>query len=133
MIEAKMPSGAILKITPAPFEDAKALCEAFFEELKAMKLDPYVDVDVNFYKDIVMAAMSSKRFEKALQKCMERAIYGDDQLLAKELPKIFEPIDNRQDYYFACYEVAQVNITPFMKGLYAEWSRVLAMLQKSPA
>lgn len=131
-MEAKqitLPSGAILKITPAPFSEARALYQAFLEELRAMKLDPQADIDVNLFKDLACAGFSSKRIEKCLEACMERAMYNDNQLRASDVLKIFEPVEARQDYIMVCFEVAKENIAPFTKSLYAEWSRVLALLK----
>lgn len=125
MIEKKLPSGAILKITLAPFAEAKALYQACLEELRGLKVDPKEEVDVNLFKDLFCVGLASKKIEAALDVCMKRALYKD----LKIDDKTFEDIEARQDYIPACFEVAKENISPFVKSLYAEYSPLWAKIQ----
>jgi hypothetical protein len=129
MIEKKLPSGAVLKITIAPFHDAKALYQACLEELKTLKIDPNDEIDVNLFKDLFCSALSSKKIEVALKDCLKRVTYND----LKIDDQTFEPIEARQDYILVCFEVAKENIAPFAKSLYAEFAPLLAKLQNNPA
>jgi len=130
MIEKIMPSGAVLKITPAPFAEAKALYQAVLEELRGVNLDPNAEIDTNLFKDIFCVGLSSKKIETALAACMKRATYKD----LKIDDQTFEPLEARQDYVLVCFEVAKENIAPFAKSLYAEFSPLLAKIQtKGPA
>lgn len=125
IIEVKLPSGAKLKITPAPFAEAKALYQACLIELKSLRLDPKAEVDVNFFKDLACAGFSSKQVEEALAVCMQRATYNG----VKVTDDVFEPIEARDDYFTVCFEVAKANVQPFTKSLYAEYGKLLGTLQ----
>lgn len=126
MIEKKLPSGAVLKITLAPFAEAKALYQACLEELRGLKVDPHEEIDVNLFKDLFCVGLSSKKIENALAACMKRSLYND----LKIDENTFEPVDARQDYMVACFEVAKENIAPFVKSLYAEYAPLWEKLQK---
>lgn len=125
MIEKKLPSGATLKITVAPFHDAKALYQACLEELKFLKVDPNDEIDVNLFKDLFCAALSSKKIEVALKECLKRVTYND----LKIDEQTFEPVEARQDYILVCFEVAKENIAPFAKSLYAEFAPILERIR----
>lgn len=131
MIERKLPSGAVLKITLAPFAEAKALYQACLEEVKGLRVDPKEEMDVNLFKDLFCVGLSSKKIEAALAPCLKRALYND----LKIDDATFEPVEARQDYIVACFEIAKENIAPFAKSLYAEFSPLLAKIptQKGPA
>lgn len=127
--EVTLPSGAILKITLAPFKDARNLYQAILEEAKVLKLDPNAEVDVNLYKDLFCLGLSSKKIEAALWECMKRATYNGNRIAED----VFEPIEARDDYMAVCFEVAKANILPFTKSLYAQYAHILEKLQKGPA
>lgn len=129
MTEVKLPSGAVLKITLAPFEDSRGLYQTLLEELKYLKLDMNAEIDGNLLKDIFCSGFSSKKVEAALWKCMLRATYND----AKISIDTFEPAEAREDYLTVCFEVAKENIMPFTKSLYAKYSQVLEKLKPNPA
>jgi hypothetical protein len=125
----KLPSGAELRITLAPFSDANALLQVALEELKNLKMAYSTEIDTNFIKDIICAGLSSKKFEAALWKCMERALYNN----LKITEQTFEPAEARQDYFMVCFEVAKENIVPFTKTLMPLLSQVREILAKNPA
>lgn len=125
----KLPSGAELRITLAPFSDSKALYQAFLEEIKSLKWEASTEIDTNFIKDIFCVGLASKKFEAALWKCMERALYNNLKITENS----FEPEEARQDYMVVCFEVAKENIMPFTKTLMPLFSQVSGMLGKSPA
>lgn len=124
-----LPSGAELKITPAPFVEAKALYQSFLAEMKSLKLDPKAEVDVNFWKDIACTALASKQIEQAIEVCMKRATYKGLKIDGNT----FEPIEARDDYFTVLFEVAKVNIQPFTKSLYAQYGHLVGMLQGAQA
>lgn len=124
----KLPSGAKLEITIAPFKDARALYQALLEEVKSLKMDPEAEVDVNLWKDLFCAALSSKKIEAALDVCMARALYNGVRIS----DETFEKVEAREDYIDACYEVAKANIQPFTKSLYVKYSHILGKLKVSP-
>lgn len=125
----KLPSGAELEVWVSPFEKSKALYQALLEEVKEMKLDPNASVDVNFYKDLFCMGFSSKKVEACLSACFEKATYNGKRISSDT----FEPVAARQDYLEACFEVAQENVAPFMKSLYAKYETILEKMKSSPA
>lgn len=127
--EVTLPSGAKLKITLAPFADAKALYQAMLEEAKSLQLDPEADIGhPNLIKDLFCTALSSKKIEACLVKCMERATYND----LKINNDTFEPESARDDYFTVCFEIAKENVAPFTKSLYARYSHLLGVLKNVP-
>jgi hypothetical protein len=124
-----LPSGAELTIQLAPFTDAKALYQAFLEDIKALKWDAGTEMDTNFIKDILCVGLASKKFETCLWKCMERALYGGSKIS----PATFEAEEARQDYVSVCFEVAKENIMPFMKALMPLLSRAREILGQNQA
>jgi hypothetical protein len=125
----QMPSGAELKITVAPFTEAKALYQAVAEEAKALKLDPKQEIDVNFFKDIFCVGLASAKIEKALEPCLKRVTYNGLKINADT----FEDVEARQDYFLVCYEVAMENLLPFMKSLTQKLSHIIPMIKKDLA
>lgn len=120
----KLPSGAELRITLAPFADSKALYQAVLEELKSLKLNEEDDIGANLIKDLFCVGFSSKKIESALNKCFERVTYNDLKISSDT----WEPIEARDDYMKACMEVAKENILPFVKSLSVEFSHVFPMI-----
>lgn len=119
--EVKLPSGRILKITPAPFTEARALYQALLEEGKGLRLDPQADVDVNLYKDIFCVALSSRKVESCVWECMKRATIDDVKITNEQ----FEKVEHREDYILTCFEVAKDNVQPFMKSLFASYQDII--------
>lgn len=128
MTTVDLPSGARLKISLSPFAVARDLYQAALEELKHLKLDPEAEVDANFYKDLFCTGLASKKIEKAIWKCMEKALYND----LKITEDTFEPEEARDDYFAVMFEVAKVNIHPFAKDLSAKYGHLLALVKNSP-
>jgi hypothetical protein len=123
----KMPSGAELKITLAPFADSKALYQAILEEVKHLKIDAKTEIDANLFKDLFCYGFSSIKVEKALEQCMKRCLLNGIKI-DKET---FEPEEFRQDYLMACIEIAKANVMPFLKPLLAQFSQAIAMTQNT--
>lgn len=121
-----LPSGAKLAITVSPFAISRALYQAVAEEMKGLKLDPKAEVDVNLKKDLFCTLIASKKIETTLEECFKRCTYNDRKIDGDT----FEPVEARDDYFTVCVEVAQENIKPFMKSLYAEFAVLLGMLDR---
>lgn len=119
-----LPSGSELTVQIATFADSKQLFHMLLEEVRTVPMDPSVELDSNFYKDLVCIGMSSKKIEAALQKCFTRCLYNGVRIDHTT----FESVEARGDYLTVCLEVAEDNIHPFMKNLSAELSRILALL-----
>ncbi len=126
MIEHKLDSGKLLKITPAPFSDSKAVYQALLKEIKTLKLDADADIDVNLYKDLFCVALGSDELEKAIWKCMERCIYDGHKITHDT----FEDVSAREDYLEVLLVVGKSNVEPFMKALMQKSSHLLEMMKK---
>lgn len=125
----KLPSGAELEINLSPFSISKSLYQAVLDELKSLKVDANTELDINFFKDVFCVGLSSKKIEFALDECMKRAIYNG----LKIDKDTFEPAAAREDYIAVCFEVAKVNLIPFTKNLFAQYSPALEKLKSSLA
>lgn len=125
--EVKLPSGALLNIGVSTFEVAKAMYQVVLEEVRTTSLDPDKEIDANFFKDMACIGFSSKKIEACVWKCFEKCLY-DGKRIDKDT---FEPVEARQDYLLACYEVVQENVLPFMKPLYAKYQDILTLLKGS--
>lgn len=123
MREVLLPSGSILKVSPAPFADAKNLYQALLKELKEVQIDLNAQA-VNLYKELFCIGFSSPVIETYLWKCMERCSYNRGQGDMKIDKDTFESLDARQDFVVVCIEVAKDNVDPFAKSLFAEYKRM---------
>jgi hypothetical protein len=121
MKEVTLPSGATLKITPSPFAVARDLFQAVTDELKAVHISASTEIDVNLFKDMFCAGLSSKRIEKCLMECLKKATYNG----LKITEDTFEPVEAREDYVHVMLEVAKENLAPFMKSLFASFGDIL--------
>ena len=125
--EVKMPSGALLRIQPAPFKASKALYQAILVELKGITLDLKSEL-ASLYKDLLCTAFSSPAVEAAIWECMKSCILEKAGIKSKVAEASFESIDARGDYLIACMEVAKDNIAPFMRSLYAAYQDLSSMV-----
>lgn len=129
MEEIKLPSGAVLSVSLPDFETAKALYQAVAEEVRGLKVDANTEIDANFWKDLFLTFISSKKIEACLWKCMGQALYNGLKIDKDS----FEKEDARDDYFMVCYEVGKKSILPFSKSLYAKYSHILGTLKNSLA
>lgn len=125
----KMPSGRVLKIQIAPFGIGKAMYQSVCEELKELRLDPNAEVDVNLKKDLFLSLVTSKKVEACVWECMKFATLDDARITEDS----FEKVEFRDDYLTVCHKVAEENIVPFWKSLYAQFGEILAPLMKRQA
>ncbi len=132
MREVKLPSGATLKLAPAPFKDAKALYQALLAELRTVSIDAgdksAAELYASVYKDLFCIGFSSKAIEACIWKCLERCLYND----FKVNEDTFEPVAARDDYMVVCMEAVKENVGPFAKSLFAEYKRVTATTASTP-
>ncbi len=125
----KLLSGKELTTHPADFEVAKALYMTLMEEARGLKIDGKDDINANLLKDVLCTALSSKKVEAAVWKCMEKCLYEGSKI-TKET---FEPVEARADYLEILLEVALENVTPFTKTLTQKFSALWEKLQSSLA
>lgn len=126
----QMPSGAILKVGPAKFSEAKALYQAVLGEAKNLNVTSKTEIAV-LVKDVLCSAYTSPVIDKALWDCFKYCIYGDKNLKIDQ--DTFEPVENREDYMLVCMEVAEENLRPFSKSLTSVLQRVSATVLKNLA
>lgn len=119
----KLPSGAELNLRAAPFEEAHELFKAVMAEGKGLRIELKSELNFNFWKDVACMAFSSERVLAAMKKCQERSTYNGSKITAD----IWEKEEAREDYIPVCAYILTENISPFMKGLYAEFSRLLTI------
>src|SRR5579864_4795961 len=129
MRDVKLTSGALLKVNPAPFVDAKNLYQALLKELKNIPISAQTDT-ASLYKDLFCIGFSSPEIEACLWKCFERCSYNNGNGDLKIDKDTFESLSAREDYMTCCMEVAKDNVFPFVKTLYAESKLMSEMIEK---
>lgn len=127
MREVKLPSGAVLRVNPAPFAHANALYKAILKEAKAVELRGGREI-ADLVKNAFCAGFSSPDVEAALWKCMERCQYCDQRGELRIDGETFEPVGAREDYTTVCVEVARENVDPFVKSLSSDFKRAMAAI-----
>lgn len=128
MREVTLPSGAVLKIQPAPFADAKTLYQALLREMRGISISGGATDAGDIIKNVFCAGFSSPEIDVALQKCLTRCIYASGGKELKIDKDTFEPVECRQDYVKACVEVTKENVDPFAQGLFADFKTALSAL-----
>ncbi len=126
MKEITLPSGAILKIQPAPFAEAKNLYQSILEEMAKIRYEAPI-FSFNFFKEVMCVLFSSKKVELFLEKCLKRCLYNEFKIDQTT----FEKQETWQDYIEVCHEVAKENIDPFMESLCALLNTYHAKATKS--
>jgi hypothetical protein len=132
MKEVKLPSGAVLKVSPAPFKDAKALYQALLKEARGIEINSKTEM-AEIYKNLFCTGFSSEEVERVLWVCLARCTYNSGKGDLKIDGDTFEPVEARDDYMQVCVEVAKENVLPFVKSLYAEYKRMLSMTENVQA
>lgn len=131
--EVKLPSGAVLKLASAPFATSKALYQALLKEMKAVNIGSKGELG-DTMKNIMCAGFSSPEVERCLEACMGHCLYDDGKGRCAKIDKdTFEPLAAREDYTSVCIEVAQENVSPFGKSLFALYCQMLASAESTPA
>lgn len=128
MRDVTLHSGAKLMVGNTPFAESKALYQVLLEEAKSIPFDSKTDLSA-LIKNIFCYGFSSKKVDAALEVCLKRCLYNGLKIDATT----FEPASAREDYFKVCLEVVEDNISPFVKGLSAELSRLSAMIPNSQA
>lgn len=112
--------GKELIVTPAPYQDARALQKAIGRALKGVRIDlpgsVKEDLKAESLSEILNAVLRvavDDEVEACLFKCAERAVLGGEKITQE----YFENIDNRQHFYPIMYEIVMVNVGPFFSGI----------------
>lgn len=117
-----LPSGAVLEMTMAPFQEGRKLQVAVSKALKSVNLSANIE-NANALKDAFIEVSTSKEVEDAILACLKRCTYNNERILNWEF---FEDINRREDYFSVCWEVVKFNLYPFMKRLFAQFSTLLS-------
>jgi hypothetical protein len=115
-----LPSGAILEMTMAPFEDGHKLLKAVSREIESTKITTGMQ-DLEAIKNLMMRAIYSEEIERALIPCLARCKYNkqlvNTKLFSDETITDEEKIRRRGDYLPVVKEVLMYNLTPFFISL----------------
>lgn len=127
MKEVKLPSGAVLKVNPAPFSVAKSLYQSLLRVGINVAFESGAEIG-ELLKNLLCIGLSSPDIEKILGECFKRCTYdkGDGSGDLKINEDTFEPVKAREDYPVVCMAVGEENLAPFVKSLYAEFLKLLA-------
>jgi hypothetical protein len=80
-------------------------------------------------KDLLLRSFASKQIEACLWVCFQKCQYNNGNGDLKIDKDTFEKQESRQDYVNVCIEVAEENISPFVKSLYAVWLQTVTMIE----
>lgn len=117
-----LPSGAVLEMTLAPFKDGFRLTQALAACLKPVKIDASRDIeDINNFKDVILAAITSPEVQAALLECLKRCAYNKERVISWDF---FDDVSRRVDYFEICWEVATFNVAPFTKNLLTKFGEI---------
>lgn len=130
MTDHVLPNGHILRIVPATFSEAKALLQEVTKSLNGVDLE-IGGSNLYFAKELLCAALSSPSIEEAVMRCVARCQINDGQGFKAYKQGYFEDVGNRENFITLCYEVANANLSPFMKSLFAEAQKLLVPKEKS--
>lgn len=108
-----MPSGKILCMTMANFQDGHRLLKAVAKEIENVKFTGDVFKEPDAIKNLVMRAIYSSEIEEALKPCLAKCNYDKRQIT----DEIFEDSKTRGDYLPVVKEVLIFNLTPFFGSL----------------
>lgn len=131
-----------LKITPSSFRNAKNLQGAFGRALLKNSLNfglTSINEDDILQSEIsdnsvgemirsVLQLVVSDEVERGLFVCAEKALY-DTQKINEEY---FEPVERRSLFYPIMFEIAKVNIGPFIESLFSQFEGLLKIVKGIP-
>ena len=129
MTEIPLPSGANLKITPAPFKDSRALLQVVMRKVQEINV-PDGAAKLTILRKILASSLSSPEVDTCIWVCFKRCLVNDGVSDAVITEQYFE--DHREDYMLACIEVELVNILPFLNGLSSELKTQDAVKESTP-
>ena len=121
----KLPSGAELVIFETPFETSFTLYQTMVAENKDR---PVTSENIlGMLQAVFMNSVASKQVNVCLWECFKHCTYN-----ALKIDKdTFQPKESREDFLTVCFEVAQENVSPFLKNLPALYETMLERISKS--
>lgn len=127
--EIELPSGAKMRIQVAPFKAAKQLYQMVLKEFKTMEFSMTMEHDILF-KNLFCSAFSSDAIEAAVWECLKSCTYDTGEGEKKISSDTFEPVEARDDFMLACFEVVKDNIAPFWKSLWREFAQLSQLVSE---
>lgn len=121
----KLPSGAEVRINAADIPESWELLQCLAREGLSIQILGG-DEQANVIKNILLASLASKPLYSQLMLCAQKCTYNG---LKVEMG-VFQDIKAREDMLEVLYLVAEVNLKPFTKSLYARFRDILAQLEK---
>jgi hypothetical protein len=120
MIKVDLPSGAVLDITPLPYEQAWGISQIVAGVIEDIEIN-IADVDKGDWKatDVLnlkkplCKIISNKEVIDAAKQCWERCTYNKLRIDGQT----FEKIEARQDFIYAAFYAIKENISPFFASL----------------
>lgn len=120
MESVTLPSGAELRITLLPLEDAWEIQRIVATEISALDVDiravNFTELqpqDILNLKKPFFQALSSSKLVDAGKRCFSRCLYNDFKIDATT----FESPKARGDYIFVIFNLLRANISPFFVNL----------------
>jgi hypothetical protein len=123
-MENKLPSGAVLEVTPLDCGDAYAIFQQVMKvigllDIDLSKLDMTKDFkaqDIIEFKRPLAQLLSNSELEKAAKKCLTKCTYDG----MKVTEATWNPLNARQDYLFAMFFALKENCSPFLDGVFSD-------------
>lgn len=126
MDDITLPSGAVLHITLADFEDADALQTALIKSGRDLPITADIaNADVMVLKDAIITAATSPEVKVALFKCFERSTWNNQKINKALLNDPAHAEQIRGDYYFMAWEVIKANCSPFFVPIFSRLKGLL--------
>lgn len=120
MSKHTLPSGAILDVTPLPYEEAWGVTQSFLKIIEHLKIDikgidfsAFQALDVLSFAHPICSVLSSKEAMEAARTCFKRCTIDGRKIDGTS----FESCDARTDFLFAAFYALKENIAPFFVGL----------------
>jgi len=121
----KLASGAEVKINAADIGEAWALLQSFAERGLSITIRGGEEMP-DVLKSVFCAALASKDLHAKLMACAVKSTYNG----LKVEEAVFQDLKAREDYLEVLYLVAEANLKPFTKSLYAKFTGILVQLEK---
>ena len=125
--EHKLPSGAVLKFGLAPFAEGKELYQTLLQEARGITLSDDKEIDFNLMKEMICLGLASKKLDQAILECAKKCLYKGEKFSLDQ----FEDEKSRQDFIPIMLIVANENLRPFLKSLYASLKVIIPSVLKS--
>jgi hypothetical protein len=129
-------NGAQLDVKTGSYAEAEELLSAYLEAIQGSPLvfdDP--DAFKLSVKGLISKAFISARMKKAVWACAARSLYrkagSEGPPAQKVTPALFEDVKDRENLVEVLYDVAEANLSPFSKGLYAVSGRLSKTIEST--